>query len=94
MVESLEFLPLYYTLPVLVRALVEDEGHGRVPGGFQHLVPQTLLVEAVVPLGEVAGAVAVVCGRPDLPAIYTAATAEPDIADRRKRPGSIHYMQL
>jgi len=70
---------------------VEDKGDGSVPGGFQHLVPQTLLVEAVVPLGEIAGAVRVVCRRPDLPAVHTAATAKPDRREEgEEKPASIH----
>lgn len=32
------------------RALVEDKGNCSIPGGFQHWVPQALLVKAVVPL--------------------------------------------
>lgn len=71
-------LLLHYTLLVLMGALVEDKRDSSVPGGFQHLVPQALLVKAVVPLGEVTGTVRVVCGRPYLPAIHTAATAKPD----------------
>lgn len=74
------FLLLYHTLLTLVRALVEDERHCSVPGSFQHLVPEALLVKAVVPLGKVTGTVRVVWRRPNLSAVHTAATAKPDNA--------------
>lgn len=48
---------LHDSLLVVVRALVEDEGDGGVPGAFQDRVHQAPLVVAVVPLGQVTGAV-------------------------------------
>ena len=62
---------------VIVRALMEDEGDGGVPRGLQHPVPQPLLVGAVVPLGQVAGAVRVFGGRPHLPPVDAPPTPEP-----------------
>lgn len=86
--QSLSFpLQLHDTLLVLVRALVEDERDGRVPGGFQHLVPQALLVKTVVPLRKVTGAVGVVRRGPNLPAVHTAATAKPNTATRGRERG-------
>ena len=87
------FLLLYYTLLVFMRALVEDKRDSSVPGGLQHLVPEALLVEAVVPLGQVAGAVGVLCRRPHLPAIDTAATAEPDNTTRGRQRGRFNTSQ-
>jgi hypothetical protein len=64
---------------------MEDEGHGSVPGGLQHPVPEPPLVGAVVPLGQVAGAVRVLWGRPNLPAVDAAPTLEP--GEREKGRG-------
>lgn len=84
---SVVFTLLYYVLLVLMRALVEDEGDSSIPGSFQHLVPQSLLVEAVVPLGKVTGTVRVICRRPNLPAIHAAATAKPNSTTRGRKRG-------
>jgi len=62
---------------VVVGTLMEDEGHGGVPGGLQHPVPQPPLVRAVVPLGQVAGAVGVFWGRPHLFPVNAPPTSEP-----------------
>lgn len=76
------FLLLYHTLLLLVRVLVEDKGDCSIPGGFQHLVSQALLVKAVVPLGKVTGTVQVIWRRPNLSTVYTAATAKPNTATK------------
>lgn len=61
-----------------MRALVEDEGDGRVPGGREHGVLQPPLVRAVLPERQVTGAVRVLRGRADLASVYTALAAEPE----------------
>lgn len=68
-----------------MRALVEDEGDRSVPGGLQHLVPQALLAETVVPLRKVTGTVRVLCRRPNLSAVHTALTAKPNNATKGRR---------
>lgn len=73
---------LCHALLVLMGALMEDKGDGAVPGRLQHLVPQSLLVRAVVPLGEVTGAVGSFRRRPDLSAVDAAAAVKP--ANRKK----------
>lgn len=57
---------------------MEDEGDGSFPGAFQNGVHQAPLVEAVVPLGQVSGAVRLLRRRPHLTATHTAAAPEPE----------------
>lgn len=57
---------------------MEDEGDGGVPGAPQDAVHQAPLVVAVVPLGQVTGAVRPGRRRPGLSAAHTAAAPEPD----------------
>lgn len=83
---------LDHTLLLLVRALVKDEGHGGVPGGLQDRVPQTPGIEAVVPLGEVAGAVGPLRRRPDLSGVHAATTAKPKSS--RDQSPSFHCSSL
>lgn len=78
------FYRLHDSLLVVVRALVEDEGDGSVPGAFQDAVHQAPLVKAVVPLGQVTGAVRVLWRRPDLAAADAAPAAEPKRRNGRK----------
>lgn len=86
---------LHHPLLRLVRALVEDKGDGSIPAGLQHLVPQALLVEAVVPLREVTGAVGLLSRGPSLPPVHTAATAEPTSTTRgSQRGGFMHGTQV
>lgn len=72
-----------------MRALVEDKGHGSIPAWFQHLVPQTLLVKAVVPLWKVTCAVSIFSRRSSLSSIHTAATAKPDRTTRGSQRGRL-----
>lgn len=62
---------------IVVGTLMEDKGHSGVPGGLQHPVPQPPLVGAVVPLGQVAGAIRVFWGRLHLSPVDTTPTPEP-----------------
>ena len=68
----------HYTSLVLVRALVEDEGDSGAPGGGEHGVPQSPLVRAVLPEGQVTGAVRVLGGRAHLSPVDTALAAKPE----------------
>lgn len=77
-----------------MRALVEDKGDGSIPGGFQHLVPQALLIETVVPLGQVTRTVGVFSRRPNLDAIHTSPTAEPNQHKRGRKNPWLSYITV
>lgn len=65
---------------------MKDKGDSTVPGGFQHLVPQSLLVKAVVPLGKVTGTVGTFWRQSNLSAIYTATAVKPNITTKEVNP--------
>lgn len=55
------------------------------------MVSQAFLVEAVVPLREIAGTVRVIRRRPNLPAINTAATAKSNKITRERKNVARNY---
>lgn len=62
---------------LLVGVMMESEGDSSVPCSLQHGVLQPPLIRAVVPLGQVRGAVRAVGRGPDLVPVHTAATLDP-----------------
>lgn len=61
---------------LLMGVMMESEGDSSIPRSLQHSVLQAALIGAVVPLGQVRGAVGAVGRRPDLVPVHTAATLD------------------
>lgn len=62
---------------LLMGVVVKGEGDSSIPRSLQHRVLQPPLVSAVLPLGEVRGAVRALRRGPDLVAIHAATTLDP-----------------
>lgn len=70
---------------IVVRVLVKDEGHGFIPGRLKYSIVQSSFIGAVLPTGQITGAVRILGRGANLTTVYASQTSEPS---RKEKTGS------